>query len=204
MLNSVEIASISTIAPGMPLPLSQCQSNVTGSSYAIGPLDPARVTSLHARLSTGEDTSLLVPAQLPQILLTDPEFKDGYEWGYTDGIYADPDEWTVPQLVNDLHKEFGVIFRENHDPGTAPWTLGLLLGGLSCLAETDRTLALTGIAHLSFLLSLVDGTQPADWPRYESHELLFQHDQAVKAYRKQVRKYREWGKSFDEAQRLAL
>lgn len=72
------------------------------------------------------------------------------------------------------------------------------------LAETDRILALVGMAHLCFLLPLLTQERPSDWPRSEPYHARILHDRAVKTYRARVRVCREQGKSFDEAQRLAL
>ncbi len=55
-----------------------------------------------------------------------------------------------------------------------------------------------------FLLLLVGGEDLHTWPQAEPWAVAFFHDQAVKAYRKQVRVLREQGKSFAEAQRFAL
>lgn len=85
-----------------------------------------------------------------------------------------------------------------------PWQVGWLLRDLTRLAETDRLLAYTGLAHLCFLLPLLTQSRPTDWPRREPYHAYILHDRAVKAYRARVRLYREQGKSYDEAQRLAL
>ena len=43
-----------------------------------------------------------------------------------------------------------------------------------------------------------------NWPHYEPYHADLLHTRVVKAYRAQVRFYREQGKSYNEAQRLAL
>jgi hypothetical protein len=208
MLHYTETASISTI---VSLPVvssqSQCQEHATGYvssafSYAIGPIDPAQLMPMHARLSTGDECVLLVPAHLPPSLLAHPAFKDGYEWGYLEG---NPEEeaWTVPKLVNELYQNLEELSGK-HEPDFYPWTLGFFLGELANIAEQDWTLALTGLAHYCFLLPLLTQERPANWPRHELYNAYFLHRQVVKAYRARVRVYREQGKSFDEAQRLAL
>ena len=75
---------------------------------------------------------------------------------------------------------------------------------LTRLAETDRTLASVGIGHLCFLLPLLTQNRPVNWARSEPCHADILHTRAVKAYRARVHFYREQGKSYDEAQRLAL
>jgi len=88
------------------------------------------------------------------------------------------------------------------EPDLCPWTLGFLLGELASVAERDRMLALSGLAHCSFLLSFIS-LDPPSWPFGGLIQAGGWHGQALKAYRRQVRGYREQGKSFAEAQRLA-
>ena len=172
------------------------------SSYAIGPVDPVQLTALHAHLSTGEEYSLLVPVHLPPSILTHPMFKDGYEWGYTEGA-PEEEEWTVPKLVNEVYHILAELCDED-EPDFCPWTLGFLLGELASLAETDRTLALTGLAHYCFLLPffLLDGT--LSWPLYRIFQAGYLHNRVLRTYRARVRVWREQGMSFAQAQRLAL
>jgi hypothetical protein len=70
---------------------------------------------------------------------------------------------------------------------------------MASIAEQDKTLALTGLAHVSFLLPSRMQEHPSDW-LYTDHL----HAQAMKAYRARLRVHREQGKSYNEAQRLAL
>src|SRR6266566_1421072 len=207
MLNYAETASSSTNVPLAPVPQSQHQQDTahyvsSAFSYAIGPIDPAQITSLHVHLSTGDECSLLVPVQLPSSLLAHPAFKDGSEWGCLEGN-PEEEEWTVPKLVNELHQNLADLYGK-HEPDFYLWTLGFFLGELASIAEQHRTLALTGLAHYCVLLSLLTQARPSDWPRYDPYHAGFLHHRAVKAYRARVRVYREQGKSFDEAQRLAL
>lgn len=177
-------------------------------SYAIGPIDPMQCTTLQAHLATGEECSLLVPLHLPITLFIDPMFKQGYECGYLDGEMDT--EWSIPRIVNwtyntlneDLYDEQAWDELGLHLPA---WSVGWVLGNLAWLAETERTLALVGLAHLCFLLPFL--TQDADapfWPPCHLRRADFPHRQVLCAYRKQVRAYREQGISFAEAQRLAL
>jgi hypothetical protein len=80
-----------------------------------------------------------------------------------------------------------------------------VLGALASLAETERTLALVGLAHLCFLLSYLSSHLSSDTT---SVVVLMQmaraHGDAIKAYRERIRSYRLQGKSFEQAQRLAL
>src|SRR5712692_9512050 len=161
MMNYVETASSSTIVPLVSVPSSKCQENITGCasslpssptySYVIGPIDPAQVHTLQARLTTSQDILLLVPSHLPHSLLTDPAFKDGYEWGYTE---TDPEEegWTVPKLVNQVYStlmyERSYASPPNHEePAFYHWTPGFLLASLAFLVEIGETPALTGLVH---------------------------------------------------------
>ncbi len=201
MLNYAETTSISTILPLTSVPCRQPQEH-PAFSYAIGPINPAQVTPLHAHLSTGDECSLLVPVQLPSSLLAHPAFKDGYEWGYLEGN-PEEEEWTFPKLLNEVYAILSELCGDS-DPDFYPWTLGFLLGELASIAEQDKTLALTGLAHYCFLLPLLTQKRPSDWPRYEPYHAYFLHRRVVKAYRARVRVYKEQGKSYDEAQRLAL
>ncbi len=80
---------------------------------------------------------------------------------------------------------------DSSNPDFIPWTLGFLLGELANIAEWDKTLAHTGLAHFCFLLPLFMQERPSDWPRYEPYHPAYLHDRMVKAYRAQVRFYRE-------------
>jgi hypothetical protein len=211
MLTLAETDSNSTIVTVEAVPSSQHQERPTDplpspGSYAIGPHDPARVTILPVHLSSGAECSLLVPVLLPPSLLYDPQFTEGYEAGY-----LSPDaeaEWSVPQIVNwtyhfiqrELHfeeawEDFGL-----HLPD---WIVGCVLGDLAGLAETERTLALVGVAHLSFLLPFLS-LDSRFWPPVNLYRADFPHRLALHDYRARVRSYREQGKSCEEAQRLAL
>jgi hypothetical protein len=105
--------------------------------------------------------------------------------------------------VNELYRNLSELYGK-HEPDFSPWTLGFFLGELASIAEQDRMLALTGLAHYCFLFPLITQKRPSDWPRYEPYHAYFLHRRTMKAYRGRVRGYREQGKSYDEAQRLAL
>jgi hypothetical protein len=177
-------------------------SSIIVSSYAIGPLDPVEITTLHTQLSTGEEYSLLVPIQLPPSILTHPMFKDAYECGYE---VSDPEEeWTVPKLVNEVYQTLVELYYEDELVDYCPWTLGFLLGELEYLAERDQTLALTGLAHYCFLLSFFPLDSVPPWPLSSLVRVRFRHGEVLRTYRAQVRSYRVQAKNFAEAQRLAL
>ena len=173
------------------------------SSYAIGPIDPTHLLTLQARLSDGQDIPLLVPAHLPLSLLSDPQFKDGYEWGC---LWADIEEgWTIPHMVNHIYHTLRTELSGECSLSTSAWAVGFLLGNLAGLAKTERTLALVGIAHLRFLLACVSFDA---WLSESSHCLIQKmealHHAAIRAYRARVRLYRGQGMSFSEAQLFAL
>ncbi len=137
-----------------------------------------------------------------------------YEYNFLSEEEEDDEEgeWTssVTRLVNHIYKSLtdDRCYRDL-DTGEAlqgflPWQVGWLLRDLTRLAETDRTLACVGIAHLRFVLSLLTQDRPANWPRYEPYHSHILHDHAVRAFRARMHVYREQSKSYDEAQRLAL
>ncbi len=211
MLDQLDQMQVSTLVHSIPVPCSQQQERMGDLthallsppvySYAIGPLDATQVTTLQAHLSTDEDVSLLVPTHLSPSILTHSWFKDGYECGYTE---SDPEEeYSVPKLVNEVYHILVELCYED-EANFCPWTLGFLLGELASLAERDRTLAFTGLAHVCFLLPLLTQGRPPCWPRYEPYHAGLLHHRAVRAYRARVRAYREQGVCFWEAQHLAL
>lgn len=181
----------------------------SGSSYAIGPIDEVQITTRSVQLSTGDTCTLLVPVTIPPALFDHQDFRQGYEWGYFEGHSEEDgleEGLTVPKLLNDLCKSLEEMYQlRQKDPGMYPWTPGHILGDMAGIAEWDRTLALTGLAHLCFLLPFFaqscpsDGTYSEDY--YHGARL---HLCAIKAYRERIRTYRAQGKSFAEAQRLAL
>ncbi len=216
MLNYAETAGISTIVPLVPQ--SQCQQGTTHyvsavSSYVIAPIDPAHLLTMQGHLSTGEEYTLLVPVQVPRSILDDPAFREGHEYNYLSEEEGDgEEEWTtmVTRMVNHIHTCLmeACLCR---DPETSeimrdflPWQVGWLLRDLTRFAETDRTLASVGMAHLYFLLALLTQGRPPGWPGYTPYHVYNLHNWAVKAYRARVQVYREQGKSYQEAQRLAL
>src|SRR6266516_876813 len=197
---------------------SQCQPDTyypisSVLSYVIGPMTPAQIITMHAQLSTGDECSLLVPVHLPRPILNDPAFRDGYEYNYlTEEEGDEEEEWTtsVTRLVSHIYSSLtdARLYRD-FDTGEVvsdflPWQVGWLLRDLTRLAEPDRTLAYVGIAHLCFLLPLLTQERLVNWPRCEPFHADILHTRAVKAYRAHVCFYREQGKSYDEAQRLAL
>ncbi len=214
MLNYAETTSVSTIVSVTALPQDQHQDAPASTfSYVIGPIDPAQIITMHAHLSTGDECSLLLPVHLPHQILDDPAFRDGYEYNYLSEEEGDEEEdWTesVTRLVNHIYSSLtDTCLYRNSDTGEVvsdflPWQVGWLLRDLTRLAETDCTLAYVGIGHLCFLLPLLIQDRPVNWPSSEPYRADILHTYAIKAYRGRVRFYREQGKNYDEAQRLAL
>jgi hypothetical protein len=109
MLHYAETARSSTIVPLVPQ--SQCPQGTTHyvsavSSYVIGPIDPAYLLTMQAHLSTGEEYTLLIPAQVPRSILDDPAFRDGYEYNYlSEEEKGEEEGWTslVTRLVNHIY-----------------------------------------------------------------------------------------------------
>jgi len=159
------------------------------------------------------NNSALLPVHLPRLILDDPTFRDGYEYNYLSEEERDEEEeWTatVTRLVNHIYSSLtDTSLYRNFDIGeVAPnflsWQVGWLLRDQTRFAETDLTLAYVGIGHLCFLLPLLTQERPVNWPRYEPYYARILHTCAVKAYRARVCFYCEQGRSYDEAQRLAL
>ncbi|HJT58580.1 MAG TPA: hypothetical protein VJ761_18880 [Ktedonobacteraceae bacterium] len=213
MLNYAETASSSTIVSVTPLPPNP-SPGATASlfSYAIGPIAPRHVLSMQVQLSEGEEAcTLLMPLHVPPSILTAPAFQDGYTYNYLSEEEggAEAEEWrtSIPRVVNYIYTSLtdDCCYRDLETgaamPEFLPWQVGWLLRDLTRLAQTDLILAYVGIAHLRFVLTLLTHERPADWPRSEVHLL---HRRAIKAYRARVRLYREQGKSYQEAQQLAL
>ncbi len=209
MLTSDETVWSSTLVPLALVPARHPQAD-PACSYAIGPLDPAQMIVLHTQFSTGDACCLLVPVHLPHPILDDPAFRDGYESNYLSE--EEEGEWTsrVPRMANHIYSSLtDTRFYRDWDTGEVladflPCQVGWLLRDLTRLAETDRTLAYVGMAHLCFLFSLLAQACPGDWPHCLPAHARLLHDDAVKAYRGRMRPYREQGMSYDEAQRLAL
>ncbi len=174
--------------------LSSCHA-----SYALGLIDPFQVGPMLVEADDDLSFKLLVPGALPASMLAHPEFEYGAIDGYGDvrqemqGTPAGVANWTWQQLREG--------FADTALP--RPWVMGFILGALSYLAETDRALALVGIAHLFFLFPLVP---PLSGSRL-SRALLdadCAHDKAVRAYRARVRDMKAQGLDFAAASLAAL
>ncbi|HEY7415983.1 MAG TPA: hypothetical protein VH593_12370 [Ktedonobacteraceae bacterium] len=207
MLNYTETARIGTNLPTSPVTCCQPQYSISfssASSYTVGPIDQAQITTHQVQLSTGDTCTLLVPVTIPCALFHHPDFQQGYECGYLNS-YTEEDGLTVPKLLNDLYQSLeGTYNRRGEDPDMSFWTPGHTLGDMAGVAEWDKPLALTGLAHLCFLLPFFTQPRLLDWPSGEAYYPLYPHSHAIKAYRRQVRSFRGQGKSFVDAQRLAL
>lgn len=173
------------------------------SSYVIGPIDQAQITTRSVQLSTGDTCTTLLPLSFPSDLPAHFVFQQGHETAYLE-CELDAKTCTVPKLLNELYDNLADLrFRDKY-PGLYPWTLGFVLGELAYIAEWDKTLALTGLAHVCFLLPFFTQPRPLGWPRYEPYHPHYPHDRAIKAYRAKVRMHRKQGRNLAEAQRLAL
>ncbi len=214
MLNYAETAHRRSIVPLESIPCHQSQDiTVMTFSYVISPIDAAQIIILHEQLAPGDVCSLLVPVHLPRHIFDHPTFHDGYAYNFLGEEESDEGEdWTtiVTRLINHIYSSLTntSLFRDavidEVSANSLPWQVGWLLRDLTRLAETDHLLAYTGLAHLCFVLPLLTQRRPATWPRREPYHAHILHDRAVRAYRARVRGYRAQGKSYDEAQRLAL
>lgn len=95
--------------------------------------------------------------------------------------------WTYNTLDDELYDEDAW---EALGPQVCAWIVGWVLGSLARLAETERTLALVGVAHLGFLLPFLALDAPF-WPPCGLCRARFPHTEALRAYRVRVRTYRE-------------
>lgn len=138
------------------------------SSYVIGPIDPSQLVSVHAHCSNGEQCPLLLPKHFPLWIPNHPEFRDGYEQNFFTEEDEDNAQWgTVPHMVNLIYAKlcgegFGDLVTGEVEPDFGAWEIGWLLRDFTRLAETDRALALTGMAHLCFLVAFL----PAELPTF--------------------------------------
>lgn len=212
MLNHAETIHSSTIVPlsvapdqhqERPIDLIPSLFAAPGCSYAIGPVDPAQITTLSVPLSTDEMCFLLVPVQLPSAILTHPVFKEGYECGYLEGVPQE-EEWTVPKLVNEAYHSLAELFSGEVEPDFCPWTLGFLLGELASVTERDHLLALSGLAHFRALLTFCPLESTLPWPLSCLLRARCLHHDALLIYRRRARTCREQGMSFAQAQYFAL
>lgn len=170
--------------------------------YNIGPLlNPDQLIPVQVQLSNGRTLSCCIPPTIPLTLLMHPLFREGCEWGYTE-TYPEEEAYTFPKMLNELC-QFLDELRDVEEADFCPWTIGFSLGTLVRLAEEDCLLALTGLAHLCYLLSFLS---PGSWgyPFSRLSWAYASHQVAMKAYRARIRLFREQGKSFEQAQRLAL
>src|SRR5579875_1843512 len=182
------------------------------SSYRLGLIDPA--TLVPVTIEPCDDGvfldlpsfSLLVPGPslvLPS-LLADLDFQRGATFGYWSGdLDAELEEYGVASPAKVANWVAFTFFDDLLREASCAWTVGYLLGSLTCLAETDQTLALVGIAHLCYVLALVPALS-LSVPFGVLHDAQFAHDQVIRAYREQVRVLRAQGMDFVPASRAAL
>lgn len=174
------------------------------ASYTLGPIDPGQVVSLRIEPADAPSFTLLAlgPADLPASLLADPSFQDAAMYGYDTGElndYLDGWGFAPVRVANWIWNTFHWDMSRK---GSRIFTLGYILGALARLAEAEHTLALVGLAHFSFLLSLVP--DPCPFPAVLGDAGLF-HDQAVRAFRDRVSLLKAaYGLDVWDASRLAL
>ncbi len=168
------------------------------ASYRLGLIDPRSLAPMLIDPLDVPCFKLLVPGQeVFASLLIDPGFQDGAIWGYYDPEMCE----TPAQVANWVWHELRSGLYDA--PDDRAWLVGFLLGSLSCLAETNRLIALVGIAHLSFVLSLVP---PLLQPRLSRTlcKVGALHDTIVRAYRALVRDHKAQGLDFAAASHAAL
>lgn len=169
------------------------------ASYRLGLIDPCQIAPMLVDPLDAPCFKLLVPGphSLPTSLLIDPDFQEGAIYGY---LNDDPGE-TPAGVANWVWKEFYRTMRD--DANARGWCVGWILGALSRLAETHRALALVGIAHLAFVLSLVPSLpEPSIFPALcDAH---FYHNELIRAFRSEVRNYKASGLTFSDASYAAL
>lgn len=175
------------------------------NSYVLGPLDLSRVTWLDVDPLDAPAFKLpvLVSPDLPALLLRRSRFRDGAIVGYEVTDLGEEIGGAGPlpvRVANWLWRAFSWDLLHG---SSYAWTVGYLLGALAFLAETDRELALVGLAHLSFLLSLVPNV-PHPLLSLALHRAGASHNLAVRDYRAKVRTLREQGMDLLQASRLAL
>jgi hypothetical protein len=178
----------------------QQQISSVSPAYRLGLIDPARLAQWVVDPFEAPCFTLLVPAQEQAVaaLLVHPDFQEAAIDGYL--LASDPGD-TPARIVNWVWNELdGALLEEAN---ARPWFAGWLLGVLARVAETDRVLALVGIAHLVFLLSFLPDGSPDDLYMHLSRA-HFQHGQAVRAYRAEVRELKAQGADFFHASRAAL
>lgn len=171
-----------------------------GVFYALGPVEEASVTERRLSSSVSGSFCVLVPASrvLSEELLAHPDFEAGAAFGYGAGF--EEESYTPAQLVNALAGNF---WRDLYAGASYAWAAGFTLGMLSAIAEGDRLLALVGMAHFCFLLSLVPNVMGDALLRALGHAACL-HKLVLGAYRERIRALKSQGASFAEACRLAL
>ena len=214
-MNTVKTARSRISVSDLHSQSQECQANPISSalSYVIGPLDATHPVVLQTDLCDGEAYTLLVPLCLSPAIVTHPAFRNGSESNFLseeEDSEQGEETTSVLQLVNHIYScltDTDTPYNDASGPVFANvlhWRVGWILHDLTRLAKTNRLLASVGMAYLCFILSLLPCMRAGNWSRYELYRASSMHRSAVKAYRKRIRVYREQGKSYDEAQQLAL
>lgn len=172
-------------------------------SYALGPLHTSQVTEQACQLPNGLEYTLLIPQGLPSIVLDNPDFLQDCEFGYSscDDLLPSPmalANWIYTLLQDDFHLPNA---HEAFHP--YPSIAAFAVGWLSALAETDRTLALVGLAHLLFLLSYMPATDSLPILQRELGHAWYRQKQALQDYRARVRDLRAQGVELQAAYQQA-
>ena len=192
------VAQLDSMQGTTPAPTRPASS---ASTYAIGPIAPARLVTWKAMLTTGHEITLRVPKQLPLSVLTHQAFKAGMDDGY---FACDLDHMTATQTVSDIYQYLYFAVDEEDSMEWCADSIGFVVGELSWLIGIAKMRALTGLAHLDFLLSFFP-LDPLSFPEARVRsQMRHEHHEAMRSYRAHFEGSRIKGQSDREAERLTL
>ena len=167
--------------------------------YWLAPLDGSTLVDMSIVPEEGEEFVLWVPQPISarSALVQAAHFQEGAGYGY-----YEVQEWGVtPVMV--ANRVWQAFSRDLLHGGSYEWVVGSILGGLTRLMQEDHQLALVGMAHVCWLVSVVPGRMHREF--YQALEEAGEvHTIVMKAYRERVRALKEQGVVVAEAWRLAL